>query len=128
MRALALLFVASAASAAPLAVLDQDLDGDGRVDHVTIEATGELAIGGQKINLRSSSTYARFVARAPYLAVTIGSATSEQTVVLEKKAQWAEVLREPTGPVPPDGDYAIVIAPGPGGIYRYQQRVADKPE
>lgn len=119
-----LLLVASRAVAGPLAVLDQDIDGDGKPEHVTVEATGDLMIQGQKIYLRPNPAYARLVARAPYVAVTIGSApaTNEQTIVFEKKAQWTELLRAPTGPVPPDGDYAIAIAPGPNGIYRYQQR------
>ena len=29
--------------------------------------------------------------------------------------------------MPPDGDYSIAIAPGPNGIYRYQQRAGISP-
>lgn len=116
------------ASAAPLAQLDQDLDGDGKTDHVVVDRATLTITGSDKavIELRGEVKAARLdaaiVAGVPTIAATITTGSGEQTLVIERHGGWARVMEEPTGPVPPDGDYSVAIAPGPNGLYRYQQR------
>jgi len=123
-----MLLVSATAGAAPLAQLDQDLDGDGKVDRVVVDH-GALTISGTDkavIELKGEVKAARLVAGSvagvPTIAAAITTGSGEQTIVIERRTGWTRVLEEATGPVPPDGDYAIAIAPGPNGLYRYQQR------
>ncbi|MEO8554619.1 MAG: hypothetical protein ABI678_31800, partial [Kofleriaceae bacterium] len=127
MRAVSLLLLAtSTAAAAPQ--LDQDLDGDGKLDLVIV-ATGALTITGstpQVIRLAGEIKDARLEAGrpggVPLLVATLATGSGERTLVLEHRATWTTVIDEATGPVPPDGDYAIAIGLGPNGLYRYQLR------
>lgn len=126
MRAWLLILVSGVASAAPQ--LDQDLDGDGKIDHVTI-VNGALAITGsapQVVRLTGEVKDARFeagkLAGVPTLVAAITTGGGEHTLVLQHQGSWTTVLDEPTGPVPPDGDYSVAIGLGPNGLYRYQIR------
>jgi len=128
MRVAILLLMTATAGAAPLAQLDQDLDGDGKIDRVVVDHGALTITGSDKavIELKGEVVAARLaaatVAGVPTIAAAITTGGGEQTIVLERHAGWARVLEEPTGPVPPDGDYSVAIAPGPNGLYRYQQR------
>ena len=121
---------AGVAHAAPLAHLDQDVDGDGKVDKVTIESSGDLIIQAATrsvLALRPRPSSAELVAATvrgtPMLSAHYLAPGYDETAVYELRgAVWVQVLREATGPVPPDGDYSVAIVPASAGIYRYQQR------
>jgi len=123
-----MLLWSATASAGPLAQLDQDLDGDGKVDRVVVDRATLTITGSDKavIELKGEVKAARLaagtVAGVPTIAAAITTGSGEQTLVVERHGGWTRVIDEPTGPVPPDGDYSIAIAPGPNGLYRYQQR------
>ncbi|MEO6776907.1 MAG: hypothetical protein ABI467_28480, partial [Kofleriaceae bacterium] len=128
MRVAILLLMTATASAAPLAHLDQDLDGDGKVDRVVVDH-GALTISGTDKaiielagEVKAARLAAAIVAGVPTLVAAITTGSGEHTIVLERHNGWVRVLDEPTGPVPPDGDYSVAIAPGPNGLYRFQQR------
>jgi hypothetical protein len=124
---------ANSASAAPLAHLEQDVDGDGKVDKVSVEPTGDLVIEGgstggrSTLALRPRPTSAELVAAkvrgTPMLSAHYTAAGYDETSVYEfRGGVWILVIRAPTGPVPPDGDYSLAIVPTSNGIYRYQLR------
>ena len=123
-----MLLWSATASAGPLAQLDQDLDGDGKVDRVVVDRATLTITGSDKavIELKGEVKAARLaagtVAGVPTIAAAITTGSGEQTLVVERHGGWTRVIDEPTGPVPPDGDYSIAITPGPNGLYRYQQR------
>ena len=123
-----MLLWSATASAGPLAQLDQDLDGDGKVDRVVVDRATLTISGSDKavIELKGEVKAARLAAGmvggVPTIAAAITTGSGEQTLVVERHGGWTRVIDEPTGPVPPDGDYSIAIAPGPNGLYRYQQR------
>jgi hypothetical protein len=122
MRAVAILMMsAGAATAAPIAHLEQDVDGDGKVDTVVVDGTS-LTINTTVLPLRAPANRAKLVAATSAGVPMIAVALDNTTIVFEFRGAWREVLRGPTGPVPPDGDYSVAIAPGPNGIYRYQER------
>ncbi len=118
------------ATASPLAHLEQDVDGDGKVDKVSVEPTGDLVIQGvtrSVLALRPQPVTAELVAAnvrgTPMVSAHYTAAGYDETSVYEfRSGVWIQVLREPTGPVPPDGDYSVAIAPTANGIYRYQLR------
>ncbi|CAN5636787.1 hypothetical protein BH11MYX1_BH11MYX1_38350 [soil metagenome] len=124
---------ASSAHAAPLAHLELDVDGDAKVDKVSVEPSGDLVIvagssGGRSVLVlrprpTSAELFAASVRGTPMLAAHYTAAGYDETSVYEFRAGvWAQVLREATGPVPPDGDYSVAIAPTSNGIYRFEQR------
>ncbi len=122
--------MAASASAAPLAHLEQDVDGDGKVDKVSIDASGDLVIQGAaraSLTLKPQLTQAELVAAvvrgAPMIAAHYLAKGIDETAIYELRGGvWVQVLRQPTGPVPPDGDYNLAILPAAAGIYRFQQR------
>jgi len=124
------ILLTASASAAPLAHLEQDVDGDGRVDKVSVEPSGDLVIQGavrSVLALRPQPVTAELVAATvrgtPMVSAHYTAAGYDETSVYEfRSGVWVQVLREPTGPVPPDGDYSVAIVPTPNGIYRYQLR------
>lgn len=129
---IAALCTSYSAHAAPLAHIAQDIDGDGSIDRVSVEATGELVIegsGASRIVLALSpslvraSVVATAVRHDAGLVVTTGSSTDEETIVFVRRADaWRELVRQRTGPVGDDGDFAIAVGADDTGVYRYQTR------
>jgi hypothetical protein len=117
------------ATAAPLAHLEQDVDGDGKPDRISVEPSGDLVIDGTShatLALRSAPTRATIAAAdvrgVPTLVVVVASSSGEETIVFERRGSWQELVRGPTGPVGTDSEYAIAIGAATNGIYRYQTR------
>src|SRR4051812_45939315 len=109
MRAVVILMLSTAvAGAAPLAHLEQDVDGDGKTDTVVVDGTN-LTINATVLPLRAPANRAKLVAATSAGVPMVAVALDATTVVFEFRGGWREVVRGPTGPVPPDGDYAVAI-------------------
>lgn len=129
---IAALCTVSAAHAAPLAHIARDIDSDGAIDQVSVEATGDLIIETKAakriaLPLGVSPVRASVVATTlhgdPGLVVTLSSSGDEETVVVVRRGDaWRELVRERTGPVGEDGDFSIAIEADDSGVYRYQTR------
>lgn len=118
------------AAGAPLAQLDGDIDGDGKSDRVTVESNGRLTIEAADHSVFALSpalvraTVATATVRnAPTVLVVAATSSDEQSVVFSRSsAGWHEIVRDRTGPVGADGDYATALGLEPSGIVRYQTR------
>ncbi|MDB4961756.1 MAG: lyase domain protein repeat-containing protein [Myxococcales bacterium] len=125
-----LLVLTSVATAAPLATLREDLDGDGSAETVELSADGVLTVaGGSRAKLALGGGISRAeLAIAPHrgrsmlvVQVTRGAAR-EATIVEYRGAALAVITTVKLGGVGLDGDYGVELDAGPGGLYRYQTR------
>ncbi len=135
MRAAVVGFVllgAATASAAPLATLDQDIDGDGTIDHVEVDDHGMLHLpnpsGSPLTQLPPAVTAAKvragYVRGKPVVVVEVDDAAGQEVLIYDRAPiGWKQVGHAPIGGVGLDQDYAIAIDVTPDGIYRYQARM-----
>lgn len=131
---LGMLLLASAArlaSAAPVATLREDLDGDGAADPVELSADGVVTISGARtkatIKIAPSATRGRLgvahvSGRTQILVEVVRGATREGVILGGSGGAWRELARTPLGDVGLDADYAVEIDATPRGIVRYQRR------
>lgn len=113
-----------------LAQIEEDVDGDGALDRVSVASTGELVIHGSRPtvlplrpDLVRAAVAAKRVRAVPTLVVTTTSPTDERTFVFVRDGDnWRELTNERTGPVGEDGEYAIALAADETGVLRYQTR------
>ncbi len=130
--------LASARAAAPLS-LQLDLDGDGRVDTVTLDESGQLAV--QRSGQAGPAPLLRMELGERYKRVIDGKLVQQQTqhgqrfVVAtgqrapgQRVALWAMVrdgklqaaYNGPVGPVGSDGEYSLGVEVVDGVLLRYQ--------
>src|ERR1700733_11737012 len=117
----------SGASAAPLATLDADLDGNAA--HLELDATGHLTIqtknGATTIAIAPSITRAKLATAqlkgATVIVIEATTPNGDEAIVLGGPS-WTPVITTPLDVVGLDRDYATAIDVRPEGIYRYQTR------
>lgn len=132
--------LAAPASAAPLATLSADVDGDGAPDAIELGADGVVRIAAQprgEVRLAPSLTSARLaVSRYRGVAYVVarivapsaipgaprGAALSEAVILSSDGSGWREVMRFAVGGVGLDHDYGVEVDAAADGIYRYQTR------
>jgi hypothetical protein len=114
------------AAAAPIATLNQDVDGDGSDDKIELDA-GELRIetpkGASKVAIAGKldrATVGAAVARG--VPTIIVQAEKEGFVVQRVGGTWKLVGKTTIGPVGLDGDYGIALEAIPEGVFRFQTR------
>src|SRR4051812_47315805 len=137
LAAAACALAAGAAQAAPLAVLAEDVDGDGAPDAIELGADGVVHIAGAPggtVRLAPGIARGRLaVSRYPgrvYIVAEIAAvpsaaaaAPAREVVILHADAGgWREQLRVAVGGVGLDHDYSVEVDAAPDGIYRYQAR------
>jgi len=128
--AIAVVALTSAASAAPLATLREDVTGDGVAESIELGADGVVTIAGKRrATVRvapSASRGALAVAQVRGRALLVVDVTRDgarEGILLEPAgAGWREVLRTPLGGVGLDADYSVELDLTPNGLYRYQTR------
>ena len=117
----ALLLVATAAHAAPVASLAADL-GSG-TEKIEVDAAGTLRIGSATVALGTQVTHATLSAAVVRSVPTVVVDTEHEAIVVEKTGgTWKERMRQPVGGVGLDADYATEIRVLPFGLVRYQTR------
>ena len=134
MRGLSCLIIMIAAAPAAAQSLKVDVDGDGRVDEVRIEAPGQVVIeraggGGDLVPFGISGTLGRTsltaTTRRPLLVVAvaqIGNA-SEAIVMRWQGGEMKELWRGPVGPTAGElTDFVTTIEARPAGVVRWQHR------
>jgi len=128
-----LVLTSRAAFADPVKV---DVDGDGKVDQVTVDATGvAVKIGktshDQRFAVAGTFVDARITSggkgKQPYLAIDAafevdGRTVGEGLVLQWRKGALVEVWRGETGPIGRDGDHAVQIDATAAGVVRSQRR------
>ncbi|MBA3451985.1 MAG: HEAT repeat domain-containing protein [Deltaproteobacteria bacterium] len=139
--AAALIVVGSSiASAAPVATLSTDVDGDGTPDAIELGADGVLRIGGKPA---ATVKVADAVVRG---VIDVGGTGTRQLIVVEmilpqreeavilarERGTWIEVQRFPLGGVGLDKDFGFDVDATEAGVYRFQvrsdlRRCDDKP-
>ena len=104
----ALLLVATAAHAAPVASLAADL-GSG-TEKIEVDAAGTLRIGSATVALGTQVTHATLSAAVVRSVPTVVVDTEHEAIVVEKTGgTWKERMRQPVGGVGLDADYATEI-------------------
>ncbi|HEY0476102.1 MAG TPA: HEAT repeat domain-containing protein [Kofleriaceae bacterium] len=140
LTAVAVLLAAGAARAAPLAVLAEDVDGDGVPDAIELGADGVVHIAGKprgEVKLAAAIAHGRLAVAhyrgKPYVVaeITTGGAAGpagaaggqrEAVILYADGGGWREALRVPVGGVGLDHDYGFEVDATADGIYRYQTR------
>jgi hypothetical protein len=126
--ALAVLLVSGAATAAPLASIREDVDGNGTPDVIELGADGIVQIGATaRVKVASSVTKARIaVARSSHgaqVVVDVTSGATREGVVLERAGRtWQVATRFALGGVGLDREYGFEVDATPTGVIRYQTR------
>jgi len=120
------------ASAAPLAALSADVDGDGAPDAIELGTDGALHVHGSVVPIATAPTKAT-LAVAPIAAGAHGklailarvtTAHGDEAVIVTRGAgaTWQIAWRGEVGGVGLDGEYQIEVAATPAGLVRYQSR------
>lgn len=122
---------ASVASAAPIATLAKDVDGDGSDDTIELDATGELRIatktGTSKVALPVKPTRATLGAASARGVPTIVVQTSDTGIAVQHVGgTWKQVVKTTIGGVGLDADYSVALDANDDGIYRYQARAGHR--
>lgn len=113
-----------------------DVDGDGKVDVVTVDATGVTVKIGKKEHAQRWAETGSFEGatltsggkgKQPYLAVSArfrvdGREIGEGLVLRWQAGALAEVWRGPVGPIGRDADYAVALEATAAGVVRSQRR------
>ncbi len=113
-----------------------DVDGDGKIDTVTVDAMGVTVKIGKKEHAQHFAATGTFTSATvtsggkgaqPYLAIDArfddgGRVVGEGLVLQWQKGKLVEVWRGEVGPIGRDGDYEVVVAATPTGLTRTQRR------
>jgi hypothetical protein len=125
------------AHAAPVAILSEDVDGDGAPDAIELGADGVVHIAGVpggQVKLAAAIARGRLavsryrgrryvvVELEPVASAAAAAAQREVAILGADASGWRELLRVPVGGVGLDHDYGIEVDAAPDGIYRYQTR------
>ena len=118
------------ASAAPVATLSADLDGDGTAETIELGGDGVVRVTGKlagTATVAPAATKGRILvgrrAGKPIIVVDVGEPAARQAVLLELAGgTWREAIRFPLGGVGLDADYGVEVDATPDGIYRFQTR------
>ena len=111
--------------------LQADLDGDGAIDHVELDAAGalriETAAGATTLSVAPSIADVELqgapVRGAPTVVIQGTTPAGREAIVVQRKAgAWKQLVRVPIGAVGLDADYAFAVIATPIGILRYQTR------
>lgn len=125
------MLVARAATAAPIATAQLDVDGDGAPEAVELGDDGVLHVRGGKLagdlalgfRATRATLSAGPVAGRPALAVHAVAAGGERGfVVVHDRASWRVAWQDQLGPADLDGEYRYELAGTPAGVLRFQSR------
>ncbi len=119
-----LLLLAGTASAAPVASMTEDVDGNGAPDTIELAADGTLTIAGTAVKIAPAASRARILiaklSTGAQLVVDVTHGQNREGVVLDRKGGWHVAARFPLGGVGLDREYGVEVDATPTGIYRYQ--------
>lgn len=123
---LLILAAAGSAEATPIVTAQQDVDGDGKPETVTLDDKGVLMIATEKVTVAKGATKASLrggpVANVPTVIVEYVAGETSEAVVVEKRGTWKVSATTPIGPVGLDGEFSQVIELTPTSVQRYQVR------
>ncbi|MGE0395719.1 MAG: HEAT repeat domain-containing protein [Kofleriaceae bacterium] len=117
--------LAHAAPPGPIAAIAADVDGDGREDPITLNANGELSIGGSvavKLPIAGKARIEAGTWNKKPIIVVVGE---KEAFVVEPdgaKKTWKMTAKTTVGGVGLDADYAVDVTATPSGVYRFQTR------
>ena len=125
-----MLALTTAASAAPIAAVTEDVDADGTTEAIELSPDGVVTIGGRlagSVKVAASATRGKVAASksasGPAILVDVTSPAGREAVILERPgASWKIATRFALGGVGLDADYAVEVDASPIGIVRYQTR------
>ncbi|HTJ43736.1 MAG TPA: hypothetical protein VL463_16635 [Kofleriaceae bacterium] len=111
-----------------VAMIQADVDGDGKVDQIIVRDNGSLTVFGTKttasLEVPHPVTAAQISAAGPRIAAMIDASDGTHTgVAVELRGdKLVELWRGPVGPVGRDADYDVRIEATAGGLVRYQHK------
>ena len=114
----------SAHAANVVASVDDDVDGDGKADHVSLSGDGVLHIDATRtttVKVSGAVTVAKIGVSHPRTGpLIVVDLVHEAVVVGSAGGAWRELTRFPIGEVGIDAEYAIAVDAAATGVIRYQ--------
>ncbi|MDQ3334664.1 MAG: HEAT repeat domain-containing protein [Myxococcota bacterium] len=121
-KALALLLFATTAHAAPVGKASLDIDADGKLEDLELDADGSLRVNGAKratLEIRAAS--ASFEAAKTTSGLWLVIETGDKAYVVNART-WQIAATTELGGVGLDREYSIDVEATPEGVFRYQKR------